>query len=67
MDRHAKLLWMKELLEHLEQCHEAWLMADEQTERYLAESMKRDLDEIRRLCDALRTESPVRPRSLAAA
>lgn len=51
--REAKFLWMKDLLEHLSRCHEQWESADERTERYLVDSVRRDLDEIRRVCESL--------------
>ncbi len=69
MDRQAKFLWMKDLLAHLSQCHDAWQSADERTESYLADSIRRDLDEFRRLCESLRSDTKQRtgPRpSLAA-
>ena len=53
MDRHAKLVWMKEVLEHLHDCHREWEVAEGKAERFLAESMKRDLDEVRRICESL--------------
>lgn len=53
MDRHAKFLWMKDVLEHLSDCHHAWQTAGLEDERFLVESMKRDLDEVRRLCESL--------------
>jgi hypothetical protein len=56
MNRRAKFLWMKEILEHLDECHRQWQYADDQTERYLAEAMKRDLEEVRRLCDSLHSQ-----------
>lgn len=57
MNRHAKLLLMKEILEHLDDCHHQWLLADDDAGGYLADAMKRDLEEIRRLCDSLKNES----------
>jgi hypothetical protein len=56
MNRRAKFLWMKEILEHLDECHRQWQHADDRAEHYLAEAMKRDLEEVRRLCDSLRGE-----------
>jgi hypothetical protein len=53
MDRHKQLHWMRDILDHLRHCYEQWVVADVTSERYLAESMKRDLDEFRRLCDSL--------------
>lgn len=54
MDRQSKLNWMRDILDHLRSSYEQWSMADAQSEHYLAETMKRDLDEFRRLCDSLR-------------
>ncbi len=56
--RNAQLLWMKDILEHMTSCYEQWQDADSSSDYYLAETMKRDLDEARRLCDALRREAP---------
>jgi len=56
MTRQAKFLWMKEILEHLDDCHRQWQVAEGRAEQYLAESIKRDLDEVRRLCESLRSE-----------
>jgi hypothetical protein len=56
MDRNAKLVWMKEVLEHLSDCQREWESADGPSERFLADSIKRDLDEVRRICDSLRSE-----------
>ena len=59
MDRHSKLLWMKEVLEHLDDCHRQWQFAEDAAAgRYLAEAVERDLDELRRLCESLKKESP---------
>ena len=57
MDRHATFLWMKDILDHMAQCHEEWQLADSSSERYLAESIRRDLDEFRSLCDRLSVKS----------
>lgn len=54
MDRYSKLNLMKDILDHLRNCYEQWSLADAHSEHYLAESMKRDLDEMRRLCDSMR-------------
>lgn len=56
MDRHAKFVWMKEVLERLSDCQREWETAEGPTERFLADSIKRDLDEVRRLCDSLRQD-----------
>lgn len=57
MTRHAKLLWMKDLLEHMNRCQEQWQTADDRMEVFLADSLRRDLDEFRRICDSLRRDS----------
>ena len=53
MDRRTKFLWMKDILDHLGHCYEQWQVADEMNEQFLAESVKRDLNEFRRLCESL--------------
>ncbi|MCE9607445.1 MAG: hypothetical protein K8U03_21370 [Planctomycetia bacterium] len=58
MTRHAKFLWMKDLLEHMTRCHEQWETADARSERFLMDSMRRDVEEFRRVCDSMRAESP---------
>lgn len=54
-DRQAKYLWMKDLLEHLGSCYDNMQSADPHTEQFMAQSIKRDLEEFRRLCSELRT------------
>jgi hypothetical protein len=46
---------MKDLLEHMNQCHEQlqWA-ADGQTEAYLAETLMVDLSECQKLCEQLK-------------
>ncbi|MBI2827499.1 MAG: hypothetical protein HYX69_22720 [Planctomycetia bacterium] len=61
MDRHAKTLWMKELLAHLHDCHDRWHTAAGATERYLARSIVRDLGELSRLCQSLRRDALAAP------
>ena len=56
MDQHSKFLWMKELLERLQVCHEQWQTAAGASERYLARAIERDLGEFRNLCRSLRHE-----------
>lgn len=58
MTRQTKFLWMKDLLEHMDRCHQQWETADERMESFLAESLRRDIDEFRRICDSLRTNTP---------
>jgi len=57
MDRHAKIAWMKELLVRLDLCQAQWQSAEGATEQFLANAMKRDLSEFRRLCESLRRET----------
>jgi hypothetical protein len=54
-NRRHTLLWMKDLLEHMNQCHEQlqWA-ADGQTEAYLAETLLVDLTECQKLCEQLK-------------
>lgn len=59
MDRHAKFVWMKEVLERLSDCQREWETAEGPTERFLADSIKRDLDEVRRICESLRHDNAV--------
>jgi hypothetical protein len=68
MDRKNKLLCMKDILEHLGDCFDQWQGAEGRSERFLAESIERDVSEFRRLCDSLRNEvsRPSRQRVAAA-
>ena len=59
MDRQNKLMWMKDLLDHLSLCCDEWQGAEGRMERYLADSIERDLDEFRRLSVSLRRDVPV--------
>lgn len=61
MTRHAKFLWMKDLLEHMTRCQEQWETADPRAERFLMDSMRRDVEEFRRVCESMRAESSVQP------
>lgn len=57
MDRRSTFLWMRDILDHLSTCCEQWEDADADSERFLAESMRRDMDELRRLCQTVRQTS----------
>lgn len=57
MDRRAQLLRMKDILEHLGDCYEQWHSVEPGSQMLLADMMKRDLDQCRRLCESLRRES----------
>lgn len=61
-DRQTTLLWMKDLIEHLSQCHAQleWAQGGA-SEAFLTQSMLVDLTECRRLCEQLRNQ-PARPR-----
>jgi len=61
MTRHAKFLWMKDLLEHMTRCHEQWETADPRAERFLLDSMRRDVEEFRRVCESMRAEAAAQP------
>ena len=61
-NRHKTLLWMKDLLDHMNQCHEQMQWAgDNATEAFLAEKLMVDLSECQKLCEQLRS----RPQSRA--
>ena len=66
-NRRTTLLWMKDLLDHMNQCHDQlqWA-ADGPTTNYLTESLLVDLTECRRLCEQLQLEPQTRPQRLAA-
>ena len=63
-DRHNTLLWMKDLIEHMNHCQEQlrWA-ADGPSESFLTEAILVDLSECRRLCEHLK--SPRRPLSVS--
>ena len=52
--REANLLWLKDVLEHLTSCQQRLEWAkDSETVHVLTETMLRDLDTCRRLCEGL--------------
>jgi hypothetical protein len=57
MDRYAKIARMKELLARLDLCQAQWQSAEGASEQFLAQSIKRELSEFRRLCESLRRET----------
>ena len=65
MDRHDKFLRLKEVLERLDSCHDAWGAAEGPSARYLEGALRRNLGEFRRLCESMRAES-LHPRMAAA-
>jgi hypothetical protein len=61
-NRQSTLLWMKDLIDHMNRCHEQlqWT-ADGPTQSFLTEKMMVDLTECRRLCEQLQ-DRPHAPR-----
>jgi hypothetical protein len=52
--RQSNLLWLRDLLEHLTSCQERLEWAEgPDTVRVITETMLRDLERCRRLCEAL--------------
>ena len=63
-NRQNTLLWIKDLLEHMSQCHDQLQWADDgRTETFLAETLIGDLAECRRLCEQFRADG-VKPGAL---
>lgn len=54
-NRRQTLLWMKDILDHMTQCHEQlqWTVAEGATASFLTESLMVDLNECRQLCEEL--------------
>ena len=66
--RESHLLWLKDLLDHLRDCHEQLQWADDpETARLLLESMTSDLDRGKRICEALKARTPAARRALSRA
>jgi hypothetical protein len=60
-NRRHTLLWMKDLIEHMSQCHDQLEWAsDGETQSFLADALIGDLNECQKLCEQLRPE-PARP------
>jgi hypothetical protein len=53
--RESNLLWLKDMIEHLSACHQQlqWT-EDPDTIQMLAETMLRDLESCRRICESVR-------------
>ena len=66
-DRQNTLLWMKDLIEHMNRCHEQLQWADRSSETFLTQSMLVDLSECRRLCEQLQSDASSSAPMLAAA
>jgi hypothetical protein len=59
--RESNLLWLKDTLEHLTSCRQELEWAeDPEALRLLTETMLRDLDTCRRLCETIRRRSGAR-------
>jgi hypothetical protein len=56
-NRRTTMLWMKDLIEHMNRCHEQLQWADSRTQSFLTESLMTDLSEFQRLCEELRSAS----------
>ena len=56
-ERQTTLLWMKDLIEHMNRCHDQLLWAGDggPAESFLTEALLVDLTECRRLCEQLRS------------
>jgi hypothetical protein len=54
-NRRSTMLWMKDLIEHMNRCHEQLQWADGRTQSFLTESLMTDLMECQRLCEELRS------------
>jgi hypothetical protein len=60
--RETNLLWLKDVLEHLRACQQQleWT-EDTQAAQVLTETMLRDLDCCKRLCESLHSRSRAQP------
>ncbi len=61
-NRQSTLLWMKDLIEHMNRCQEQLQWAsDGPTQSFLTESLMVDLSECRRLCEQLQPQKTQQP------
>jgi hypothetical protein len=59
--RDANLLWLRDLLEHLNDSQQQLQVSEDgETIRVLTDSMLRDLESCRRLCESLRRRAGLR-------
>ena len=60
--RESNLLWLRDLLEHLRECQQQleWT-EDPEAIRLLTETMIRDLESCRKLCEAVRPRGALQP------
>lgn len=62
MDRRNTFMWMKDLVDHLRTCADEWQTSSGRNrsgDGVWAEAVRRDLDELRRVCEKLRGEGMV--------
>jgi hypothetical protein len=59
MDRRNVFMCMKDLVDHLRACADQWQTSSRGGDGVWAEAVRRDLDELRRLCEKLRGEGVV--------
>jgi len=67
-NRRTTLLWMKDLIEHMNRCHDQLQWAsDGPAATFLTESLMVDLTECRRLCEHLQERPRAQPGPLSVA
>jgi hypothetical protein len=66
-NRRSTMLWMKDLIEHMNRCHEQLQWADGRTQSFLTDSLLTDLSECQRLCEELRSGNAKERRLTASA
>jgi hypothetical protein len=57
MDRRNTMLCMRDVLDHLNRCYDQWQAAEGRVERFVVQSMERDLAELQRICRDVRRHS----------
>lgn len=58
--RETNLLWLKDTIDHLRSCQQQLRWAeDEETVHLLTQTMLRDLEHCRRLCESLRRQRQI--------
>ncbi len=56
MEQHHKLMLVRDLLDRLSDNAEQWDSHDESKSNYWADSVRRDMAELRRVCESIRAE-----------
>ncbi len=54
MEQHQQLMLVRDLLDRLEDNAEGWQSADDGNSNYWADSLRRDMAELRRVCESIR-------------